>query len=273
MISQKLDKAIGLVRRVEISSLPSVCYNDCSDAGRELQVLGRQPELCDSDSSFMIGIGICQSCIEENGSNDTDKAAVLPLFGDMLDYCKEINSTEKKTANIESLLSQASSLQIQLASLGYSVSSTETTDSSPASVSSTRTIDSLPATTTDSGKQVTVYRTGPAQSTAESSGNDSNISTVVPAVVVPVVVIGIIVVLGFFFVRRRRSRQERPDPISSSLPPVEKAQLHADEFRPELDGTEGTKPQGMRTLGLPPLELPAQNDVRREDVTGELEAK
>jgi hypothetical protein len=217
----------------------------------------------------MLSAGDCQACIGRN-SNQTYEDTILPLFKETLDYCEDTTTNENKTANIEALLSQESSLQTQLASLGYSPSST-------------RPANSLSATTTDSGNQVTVYRTAPVQSTGDSSGTDSNISTIVPAVVVPVVVVGIVVVLGFFFVRRR-NQQKRLAPIQSSLPPIEKAQLHADEFRPELDGTnadqsrseldgtEGTR-GGMRTLGLPPLELPVQKDVRREDVTGELEAK
>ncbi|KAJ5177905.1 uncharacterized protein N7500_000604 [Penicillium coprophilum] len=256
MIFPKLDQAIGLVRRIEVKNLPNVCYNDCSDAFREMQLSGKEPEICDSDSAFMTNAGNCQMCIGKN-SNETYEDTILPFFGETLDYCKGITSNENKTANIESLLSQESSLQSQLASLGYSVSSTGTTNSSP-------------ATTTDSGNQVTVYRTAEAQPAAASSGNDSNISTIVPAVVVPVAVIGMVVVLGFFFVRRRRNRQKRSAHTHSSPPPIEKAQLHADEFRPEL---EGTNTQGMRTLGLPPLELPVQNDVRREDVARELEGK
>ncbi|OQE44199.1 hypothetical protein PENCOP_c002G06109 [Penicillium coprophilum] len=269
MIFQKLDQAIGLVRRDDKKKLPAVCYNDCNDAFQEIQLSGKKPEICDSDSAFMINAGNCQTCIGKN-SNETYEDTLLPLFGETLDYCKGITSNENKTANIESLLSQESSLQNQLASLGYSVSRTGTTNSSP-------------ATATDSGSQVTVYRTAEAQPTTESSGNDSNISTIVPAVVVPVVVIGIVVVLGFFFIRRRRNRQKRPAHTHSSPPPIEKAQLHADEFRPELEGTgnvdgsrpelEGTTTQGMRTLGLPPLELPVQKDVRREDVARELEGK
>ncbi|KAJ5356258.1 hypothetical protein N7517_010867 [Penicillium concentricum] len=270
MIFQKLDQAIGLFRRDDKRNpQPYAIMTAVDDAVQEVQLSGKKPEICDSDSAFMINAGNCQLCIGKY-SNETYEDTILPLFGETLDYCKGITSGENKTARIESLLSQESSLQIQLASLGYSVSSTRTTNSSP-------------ATTTDSGSQVTVYRTAQAQPTADSSGKDSNISTIVPAVVVPVVVIGIVVVLGFFFVRRRRSRQEGPAPIHSSLPPIEKAQLHADEFRPELNGTgnaddsrpelEGTEPQAMRTLSLPPLELPVQKDVRREDVTGELEAK
>ncbi|KAJ5210986.1 hypothetical protein N7491_010801 [Penicillium cf. griseofulvum] len=270
MVFQKLSQAISGLFRRDDTNPPAICYSVCNDVVRAVQVSGKSPEICAVNSSFMLSAGDCQSCIGRN-SNRTYEDTILPLFKETLDYCEDIATNENKTSHIEALLSQESSLKTQLASLGYSPSST-------------RPANSLSATMTDSGNQVTVYRTAHAQTAVDSPGNNSNISTIVPAVVVPVFVVGIIVVLCFFFVRRR-NHQKRLAPIQSSLPPIEKAQLHADEFRPELggteegdqsrselDGTEGTR-RAMRTLGLPPLELPVQKDVKREDVTGELEGK
>lgn len=81
---------------------------------------------------------------------------------------------------------------------------------------------------------------------SNSSGNQSIVGTIVPAVVVPVGVVGLAVVLSFYFFRRRRRQQSRRSPVDPPMPTLaDKPQLHADDFRPEF---EGTRPHAVRTV-------------------------
>lgn len=187
---------------------------------------------------------------------------MLTKLQTVLTYCDSINSTESNKTKIQSLLSQesalvasAEALSASLAYLGVSASDTTATQSSLSTTSDLKTSLVNPTT---------VYKTGSAQATATSSGSQSNVRTIVPAVVLPVCVVGLAVVLGFFFLRRRRSQQSKPPPADDDnpLPPLEdKPQLHADEFRPEL---EATSLHIVRKVDLPPVEMPVREEVARE---------
>ncbi|KAJ5151065.1 uncharacterized protein N7482_010317 [Penicillium canariense] len=253
MVLQHLWHAIRDTVRRDSSEIPTACYNDCNDAAVEVQSSDKTPSICDSNSKFLVGVGTCQKCIEQN-STTTYNDTILPSFEEFLNYCSQIASDQTQSAQIQSLLSQETAAQSALTGLGYSASRT-----------TTYAVPSL----TDVPNWVTGYQTG--QPSVAGLENYSNVSTIVPAVVVPVVVVGLTVALGFFFLRRRRNRKVDPVATDSSLPPIDKPQLHSDDFRPELDGAEGPKPYAVRTFDLPPLEMPVQEDVRREDVARELE--
>ena len=222
---------------------------------------GNSSALCQSNSTFLQAIGYCNSCVDlfRNVTTDT---TLLTQLQTVLTYCDSINSTESNKTKIQSLLSQesalvasAEALSASLAYLGVSASDATTTQSSLSTTSDVK---------TSSVNPTTVYETGSAQATATSSGSQSNVSTIVPAVVLPVCVVGLAVVLGFFFLRRRRSQQSRTTPADDDHPlppPEDKPQLHADEFRPEL---EATSLHIVRKADLSPVEMPVREEVARE---------
>ena len=86
-------------RRVkrDTSDIPGVCYNDCNDAALEPQEIGKIPELCESDSAFMVELGNCKTCISTYASSPSTawSQKLLPSFAQFLDYCSDLttNST------------------------------------------------------------------------------------------------------------------------------------------------------------------------------------
>jgi uncharacterized protein YneF (UPF0154 family) len=96
------------------------------------------------------------------------------------------------------------------------------------------------------------------------SKSSSNATIIVPAVVVPVVAVAIIAVLGFFFVRRRRLRKIKDSNLDTQPPIDDKPQLHADEFRPELEGSDRGVARSEFGQKISPTELPVREEVARE---------
>ncbi|KAJ5999922.1 hypothetical protein N7481_000331 [Penicillium waksmanii] len=205
----------------------------------------------------------CSTCVDNSsleGFNGTLQSQ-FSEFAQWLDYCNTTLTSSSEQSRVQSLLAKESdllasalSLSSQIASLGIN-----------SSLATATAVQSSTFLTTTSGSQgpVTVYatQTGSGSGDIAGSKSSSNATTIAPAVVVPVVAVAIIAVLGTFFVRRRRLRKIK-DSNSDSQPPMDdKPQLHADEFRPELEGSDRGVALGQN---VPPAELPAREEVARE---------
>ncbi|KAJ5110507.1 hypothetical protein N7532_001042 [Penicillium argentinense] len=250
MVLKKLwDTASSLAKR---DLIPTICYDSCNDATIQVQSTGKTPELCEPNSNFMQSLSNCKSCIEKN-SNSTD-AGTLGDLEPLLDYCNENSSTSNES--IDELKSELASISAKIASLGGEMSTSAT--NTPKTT--------LATTTSGSPGPVTVYATASGQKdTSSSSDSKSQASIIAPAVVVPVVIVGLIIILGFFFYRRRRSQNAAQLATNGPPPPDDKPQLHADDFRPELEGTGVNAVREVEMeQHMPPAELPVREEVARE---------
>lgn len=124
-------------------------------------------------------------------------------------------------SKIVSLLEEKSSVDTQLSSLGF-------TDSTATSVAVT---SSMSTTSTQPPPRII---TSSSTTSPNNNGSGPSAQVLAPAITVPTVaaLIGIFSCI-FFYLRWRRSKQQ---PVSPPEYEEGKAQLHADEFRPELDG-------------------------------------
>jgi hypothetical protein len=228
------------------------------------QLAGKTPALCKSNSVFMLDLQKCNECVDNyspTGFNST-LLGQLSEFQQFLDYCNTTLASSSEQSQVQSLLAKESDLLASAQSLSAQIASLGITTSASATQSST-------LLTTKSGSQgvVTVYaaQTGTGSGGGAGSSSHSSAAVIAPAVVVPVVGVAVIVVLGFFFVRRRRLRKVK-DISPDNQPPIDdKPQLHSDEFRPELEGSDRAfKTHHELGQSFPPAELPVQEEVARE---------
>ncbi|KAI0553956.1 hypothetical protein F4679DRAFT_580125 [Xylaria curta] len=70
---------------------PTACYDTCNNANLEAQSIGKNPELCDPDSSFFRYYDACQACLKafESGQ-ETTRDYLDPTFSSWIDYCNGI---------------------------------------------------------------------------------------------------------------------------------------------------------------------------------------
>ncbi|CEI66141.1 unnamed protein product [Fusarium venenatum] len=68
---------------------PAICYDDCNNAYKIAQSVGKSPKLCGSNSLFNTSYGYCIQCIEENenSTKNTEQHYVSPQFAQFLEYC------------------------------------------------------------------------------------------------------------------------------------------------------------------------------------------
>lgn len=69
-----------MVAKRDLSDIPGVCFNDCNDAALEQQSTGKKPELCESDSAYLLDLGNCKTCIGTYADSDTYSSSLLPSF-------------------------------------------------------------------------------------------------------------------------------------------------------------------------------------------------
>ncbi|KAL4734177.1 hypothetical protein BDV11DRAFT_175006 [Aspergillus similis] len=274
----------------DLQVIPNACYEPCNSAFLEGQSTGYTPALCAVGSRFSDLVDQCRQCIERfvnsSSSNSTASAAsnrTTSDFNEFIAYCSEQggnsgngNNTDvaevNNLAEINSLLASYSSLtssesllQVSLSSLGY-------TGDFPGSTSATATDDVTASTTSTLGSIATagegnrdISNEGRNGSVAENlaSSGSSNVSVVAPAVIVPVVALFAGAVLAWALLRRRRKRRgmEGIGPTGDGF--NDKAQLHADEFRPELDGLAVAKKKVV-IMDEDLAELPAREPVGTE---------
>lgn len=85
---------MGFIARRDISDIPGVCYNDCNDAALEQQATGKKPDLCQSDSVYILDIRNCKTCIGHYSSSSSDGfSSLLPSFAQFLNYCSDLTTT------------------------------------------------------------------------------------------------------------------------------------------------------------------------------------
>lgn len=228
------------------------------DAYIEAQSVGKTPDLCDQDSTFSTLVDQCTDCIKEaTESGNASSDLVPPEFNQFINYCAsegngtdQINAVEVSTLllSYSSLVASQSSLEAALSSKGYNVSTTTT--------------DMSTTTTPESRFTVTVAQTAtssPDIGTNRPDTNSSNTKVIVPAVVVPVVFCLAAAAVMWALIRRRRRRMQQDNADTDEFDG--KAQLHADEFRPELEAEAMTTAKEKST------------DPDRNSVVAELPAR
>ncbi|OKO95843.1 hypothetical protein PENSUB_10864 [Penicillium subrubescens] len=190
---------LNAVRRDSPSDISEACYNGCN-------------------------------CIAKSSASTSSSASLnwLSSFKQFLNFCQEQDTGGKNNtviadvSKIVSLLEEKSLVDAQLSSFGF-MDSTTISSVTATSMKTTSTTQSPPRTITSS-----------STSSPIKNGSGPSAQVLAPAITVPTVaaIIGFISCI-FFYLRWRRSKQQ---PVSPPEYEEGKAQLHADEFRPELDG-------------------------------------
>ena len=244
------------------------------DASLEAEQVGKSPALCDQDSNFSSLLDQCTDCVREATESGTASNDLIPPeLSQYIDYCAslgnntdQIDAVEVSTllASYSSLVASQSAIEEALSSVGYNLS-TNTTD--------------MPTTTTPEPRATpTVSETAARSPDADMDKPDTNspnTKVVVPAVVVPVVVCLIAAAAVIWALMRRRRRQQMQQDNGFPEGFDGKAQLHADEFRPELEAVtpakeKSTDPDEHRVVA----ELPARELVGSEmDATNQTEER
>ncbi|KAJ5404264.1 hypothetical protein N7509_004135 [Penicillium cosmopolitanum] len=244
MMIQIISHALKGFWKRETSEIPAACYDVCNDAFMEGQAEGKTAKLCESDSPFMKALQNCSTCVDGSsleGFNGTLQNQ-FSEFSIWLRYCNTTLTKSSEQSRVQSLLAKESDLLASAQALGSQIASLGINSSLAIATATATGTQSSTFLTTTSGSQglVTVYATQTASGSGNSAGSKShsNATTIAPAVVVPVVAVAIIAVLGFFFVRRRRLRKVKDSNLNTQPPMDDKPQLHADEFRPELEGSD-----------------------------------
>ncbi|KAL4804207.1 hypothetical protein BDV18DRAFT_161967 [Aspergillus unguis] len=258
----------------DVQEVPDLCYDVCTYAARIAQQTGRTPSLCAADSSFMNSYETCTTCITVyttgDAGNGTSANETISFLSGYINYCNnEGNGTD--IVDIKDLLASWSSLEQSqsqivesLASAGVDVTTTTTSQNATA----TTTTGTSGAVPSETGNAADSDPSSAAEATAaDSSSSSDNIGVIVPAVVVPVVCVLGAVVIAWVLLRRRKKRRELEAAKTDTDSNEGKAQLHADEFRPELSGTAAAEMATDRDEGFV-AELPA-----RELVGSELDAR
>ncbi|OJI98002.1 hypothetical protein ASPVEDRAFT_440636 [Aspergillus versicolor CBS 583.65] len=238
------------------SSVPSICYSTCNEAAVEAQQVGKEPALCDQDSTFSTLVDQCTECIKEGTKSGTASSDLVPPeFNQFIDYCAsqgngtdQINAAEVSTLLVaySSAVASQSSLEAALSSKGYNFTTTRM---------------DLSSTTPETRLTLTVSQTatGSPDGTDGPDTNSPNTKVIVPAVVVPVIFCLAAAAVIWALMRRRRRRMQQNKGDTDVFDG--KAQLHADEFRPELEAEAMTTAKEKST------------DPDRNSVVAELPAR
>lgn len=260
-------KSPSIIRPTQ--SIPSHLPSPKTDgAATKAQSTGKTPELCASNSTFQVALANCQDCVSAD-SNQTSSAdqQLSPTFAQWLNFCATEND-DSPAASLESLLSSKSSIAAAESSIDARIASLQG-NNSIASTSATTTLSGDATSATQPPNQITVYAT--SSSTNPPSGDSPRVSVIVPAVVAPVVVVIVAAVVGAVYLRRRR-RSKRAQMGSAVVAAEEeckgKPELHADEFRPELEDNRTVELDVVKPTQREAAELPA-----REVVGSEMDAK
>ena len=172
------------VKRIDITNLPTICYNDCSDAAHEPQVIGKTDDICKSDSAFMENLGVCEECITNNADSGSDQysSRMLPTFAQWLNYCSDkVTSTTTQSATSTKMETTATSTQITTttsteASTAATITSTlatsteaSTTEATTTEASSTEATGTETTSAEETSTGDTITETATTQSNEEST--------------------------------------------------------------------------------------------------------
>ncbi|OQE18001.1 hypothetical protein PENSTE_c019G03450 [Penicillium steckii] len=154
------------VGKRDLLDIPGVCYNDCNDAALEQQATGKKPELCESDSAYLLDLGNCETCITHHADSSSDafSSSLLPSFAQFLNYCSDLSRTSTSTT------SQTSTSQ----SSATSTADNEETETSIPPAPSSEEPDIT--ATTSPGRTASTTRTG-ISTTSESNDDTTSPSS------------------------------------------------------------------------------------------------
>ncbi|KAL4812145.1 hypothetical protein BDW67DRAFT_193983 [Aspergillus spinulosporus] len=225
--------------------IPNACYETCSGAFLEAQRRGQMAALCADGSTFSYLVDQCRQCIERfvnsSSSNSTASASsgnTTAELNEFIAYCDE---------------------QGGAAATAMTHSATATDD-----VTASRSSTLGPAATAGSGDRNSSSEglNGAGTENLTSSGT-SDISVIASAVIVPVVALLVGSGLACALIRQWRKRRGMEEIGAAGGGSDDKAQLHADEFRPELDGLAIAKKKVVN-MDEDLAELPAREPIWTE---------
>lgn len=162
----------------DTSDIPGVCYNDCNDAALEPQEIGKIPELCESDSAFMVELGNCKTCISTYASSPSTvwSQKLLPSFAQFLDYCSGLTTISTSGSAETTTLSTPTSAGATETSVLFTGGSTATSvEASTATTAPTSTpsmsiqISEATATTSFDESTGTVIQSSESSDTTETT--------------------------------------------------------------------------------------------------------
>ncbi|KAK3301743.1 uncharacterized protein B0T15DRAFT_544495 [Chaetomium strumarium] len=239
--------------------IPGVCYERCNDAAREVQRVGRVPQLCDQDSAFRKYMNLCLGCLNAAGAS---VSAIGPAE-EMVGYCVASPAplTAFSTASTAStsytiptswLTTSTMLSYFTFSGVGLDGIETLTTSTSAVEVVVTRSDwTGFVHTSTPTANREAQSTSGSTESETSTSNNKAWIAgAVVGSIAGLAVLVGIYCYLLFFFRRRkRRSRKSRND--DDDEPYTGKPELHAES----LPGAPRGPPKELDAMPRPPQEL------------------
>ncbi|KAJ5144049.1 uncharacterized protein N7515_002836 [Penicillium bovifimosum] len=176
-------------KRVDITNIPTVCYNDCNSAAHEPQVLGKTSEICQSDSAFMEDVAICEDCVTNNAEDsesgsDIYSSQMQPTFAQWLNYCSDmVTSTTATTAtSTTSSVTQTTEVTTEVTTTS-SVTTTSTSDTPTETTFTTTETTSIMTTsgqTTSTQSLTTEEITTSTQAEETSSATETSTTTEAP---------------------------------------------------------------------------------------------
>ncbi|KAJ5542069.1 hypothetical protein N7461_008072 [Penicillium sp. DV-2018c] len=172
-------------KRVDITNIPTVCYNDCNDAAHEPQVLGKTPEICESDSAFMENVGICENCVTNNADDSESGSEIYssemqPTFAQWLNYCSDKVTSTTVTTATSTMSSSTQTTEVTTTSTSVPAASTGTTFTTTEATTSTKSTTAQSTSTQSPTTQYTEETTTRTQTEETSSGSEGTKTTETP---------------------------------------------------------------------------------------------
>lgn len=165
------------MKRVDITDIPAVCWNDCDGAADEPQKIGKTPELCETDSAFMENLAICEGCVTNNAESGSDKysSKLLPTFAQWLNFCSDmVSSTTDSGATSTQVLTTVTITEAQSTSL---VSISSTGASTRATITSTQATNTEEARTAEATTEEVPTKEASTENQDTQSTEDTDTST------------------------------------------------------------------------------------------------
>ncbi|CBF84379.1 hypothetical protein AN9056.2 [Aspergillus nidulans FGSC A4] len=283
--------ALRRIRRRETTSsstdldsqeIPNVCYETCNGAFLEAAGRGKMAAICADGSTFSDLVDQCRQCIElfvnspsSNSTASASSGSTTAELNEFIAYCDEqgggsgnsnvtlVKEIDSLLASYSSLSSSQSQLQASLSSLGYTGDFPELTSATATGDVTASSTSMVGPTATAGGEDRSFSNEGGTGTEDLPSSDTSDINIIAPAVIVPVFALLVGSVLAWALIRRRRKRQGTEEIGAAGDSFDDKAQLHADEFRPELDGLAIAKKR-LVNMDEDLAELPAREPIGAE---------
>ncbi|CAG8034299.1 unnamed protein product [Penicillium salamii] len=229
-------------KRVDITKLPPICWDDCGDAAREPMENGKTAELCKSDSVFKQNLENCENCVTNNGDSDSGSEAyssrLLPTFAQWLNFCSDMptsTTTSKASTTTESrVTTTTTSRDVETTPTSTdttraTITSTEETSTTKATATATTTARSETETHAESSVSTvpestdgvkTSSSTGESSSSPEAAHYSSSSTISVPGLIVTTSVSGSLITTSLpgSVVTSVFSSSASDSPITTSVP-------------------------------------------------------